>query len=323
MNILCAIHINSYMPINSCNIVRKKIALKLKSNTPNLVPAPSPLSPPALRLSPSPANVPPKPNNMIIRRKIQLKLKPTDNQTQTKISTDKIPIQVKSDITTYDQLIEYLDQKYLHHLMYLKDSWSEVKYKIKMNTYSTSNTTTDTGQECWWDLEILLKHFAEQLNTACMDGPSPQYPSNPFNRQPFRRSQLLTLHEQIKELHLPVNYLIAELFDYLKQSKSDLPNLTTFAKNFIAFISPKYRFRLVNHKDSQENYIGYWVKKTDPLTLFELRYNELKLITPSEYDARHDRLVERRQYRLYREILNLFPKENIDLDQVALDFRYV
>ncbi len=319
------------MPLNSCNIVRKKISLKLKSNTPNLVPTPSPPAPPVLTLNPpqpthsatiqpphSAAIQPPKQSNMIIRRKIQLKLKPPDSQSKG----DKIPIQVKSDITTYDQLIKYLDDKYLHHLMYLKDSWSEVKYKIKMNMYPTGSTEKGS-QECWWDLEILLKHFAEQLNTACMDGPSPQYPSNPFNRQPFRRSQLLILHQQIQELHLPVNYLIAELFDYLKPNKSDLPNLETFAKTFITFISPRYRFKLVNHKDSQENYIGYWVKKTDPLTLFELRYNELKLIAPSEYDPRNDRLVERRQYRLYREILNLFPKDNIDLDQVALDFRYV
>lgn len=278
-------------------IIRKKIPIKLKE-MPHLAES-----------------------NVIIRKKIQLKLKDSYNKHINPQETIKSPVlEVKKPEAeirkpqimlkkkpVINQLNQYLDDNFKHHLMYIKESWSEVKYKIRLD---------NNNQECWWDLELLLIHFAEQLNSSAMSNPSPQWPSNPFNRVPFDKSQLSKLGKQIKELKLPVNYMIKELFNYL-QTKFRYVNIEKFTGSFIAYVSSDYRFRIVNCKDSQGNYTGYWVKKTDPLSLFEERYIELKHITPGEYDDETDRIVERDEYIFYKDILNSMPQETIDLGSVA------
>ena len=220
------------------------------------------------------------PNNIIIRKKIALKTKSTINQ-----------------------LNDYLDQKFKHHLMFIKDSWADVKYKIRLD---------NNNQECWWDLELLLSHFAEQLNCSCMSNPSPQWPSNPFNRCHFSKSQLSTLHKQVVELKIPINFMINELFKFLETKYKNVP-IDDFSIPFIGFVSNTYRFRQVNNKDSQGTYIGYWVKKSEPLSLFEQHYKELKQISPCDYDTRTNRTFERREYLFYKDILDSMPEEHIDL----------
>lgn len=242
-------------------------------------------------------------NNVVIRKKIQLKLKELTDD-----SLKKPPISLKKK-SSIEQLNQYLDENFIHHLMYIKESWSEVKYKIRLD---------NSGQECWWDLEILLLHFAEQLNISCMSNPSPQWPSNPFNRQPFTKSQLLKLSTQIKELKIPVNYLIKELFNYL-QTKFRYVPIEKFTACFIAYVNHNYRYKLINYLDSQDNYIGYWVKKNESFTLFERRYNEFKLVTPSVYNENTDQLVETPEHKFFKDILNCMPKETVDFSSIALE----
>ncbi len=268
-------------------LISQRIPIKLKTNT-SLLPIQTELPPSQ------------NSNSSIIRRKITLKI-PPDIIVETKQT--KIPV-------TLNSLNTYLDQHFLHNLMMIKDSWSEVKYKIRMDS---------SNQECWWDLEILLKHFAEQLNTSCMNNPSPQYPSNPFNRQPFTRIQLLTLANQVKDLKLIVNLAVAELFEYLKTT---IDQNNQFLTKFVNYLSVGYRFRVVNYKDSQDNYLGYWINRKDPLTTFETLYHQMTLITPSYYDSTRDRLVERHEYVVFKTRLNSLPLEQIDLDTMALDYRY-
>ena len=109
-----------------------------------------------------------------------------------------------------DQLNAYLDKHFMYSLMMMKDSWSEVKHKIRLD---------HNQQECWWDLELLLRQFAEQLNTSTMNNPAPQWPSDPFNRIPFESAQLSLLGQQIKELQIPVNCMVKELFSYLQTTR--------------------------------------------------------------------------------------------------------
>lgn len=242
--------------------------------------------------------------NQIIRKKIPLKLKTPAPATGPNTVIRK-KLQLKSKVpSTIEQLNRYLDENFHHHLMYIKDSWSEVKHKIRLDS---------GGRECWWDLELLLLDFAEKLNYSCMSNPSPQWPSNPFNRIPFERSQLILLGKQIKELKIPLNYTVIELFKYLETSR----RCYSFTKHFIAYLDQHYRFRLINCKDSQDNYIGYWVKKSEPMTLFERRYHDLTQIAPYEADFNHDRMVEREEYRFYKDILNHMPEETINLESLS------
>lgn len=269
---------------NNNLIIRKKIALKLKE-----------------KAQLDEHELVKKESNVIIRKKIQIKLKKQKDSD----SNEVVKLTTKTDVA---QLNKYLDDTFKHHLMMLKDSWSEVDYKIRMD---------NNNQECWWDLEFLVVHFAEQLNGSCMSNPSPHWPSNPFNRVAFTKQNIMTLHKQIKELKIPVNFMLNELFNYL-QDKFRYVSIDKFTPNFIAYVNQKYRFKLVNSLDSQGNYIGYWVKKTDPLSLFEQRYKELQQISPTEYNEDTEEFEEREEYVFYKDILEAIPKENIDLSKTAL-----
>lgn len=241
-------------------------------------------------------------------KKIQLKLKSENDLSTVPLIIKKPRIVLKSKQSPIEKLNQYLDEKFKHHLMYIKNSWSEVDYKIRIDS---------NNQECWWDLEILLIHFAEQLNSSCMSNPSPQWPSNPFNRQPFTKSQLLKLNKQITELKIPVNYMVKELFNYL-QTKLRYVSMDKFTGCFIGYVSHNYRYKLINCKDSQDNYIGYWEKKNVPLSLFEQRFNELKQIAPVEY-GHGDHIIERVEYTFMKEIIDSMPPQTIDLTSIALE----
>lgn len=189
------------------------------------------------------------------------------------------------------KLNDYLDKNFLQYLMYVKDSWSEVKYKIRFDT---------ENQECWWDLELLLKHFGEQLNVSTMSNPAPKWPFNPFTRQLFNRHQLMKLGLQIKKINFDAEDIIQEFFNFLEKYS----NIDQFTFDFQSYLSQNYRYKLVNMTDSQENYVGYWVKKTEPLSLFEMRYNEFNSICPFIYDQRSRQLIANREYTFYKEILD-------------------
>jgi len=72
--------------------------------------------------------------------------------------------------------INYLDYKYYNYLISGESSWSEVlpKYRIFLNKKEL------------WDIRLLVKHFANQLDLCNSSQPSPQLPSNPFNRKIYR-----------------------------------------------------------------------------------------------------------------------------------------
>lgn len=223
---------------------------------------------------------------------------------KTTLASKKFKIVLKNCIPS-DQ---YLDQHFLHHLMYLKDSWSEVKHKIRFIV---------NGRDEWWDLEILISTFAEQLNMSNMSNPCPQWPSNPFNRQPLSYSQLFIIEDAVRKAQIPINYVLKSLFDYLHEHETN--SELVLGQTFLKYLSVRYRYRLINQKDSQDNYIGYWVSCKQPLSIFEQRYQEYSQIIPFQGWVV---LRERPEYQLYREILDSIPPESVDLNCISLDYSY-
>lgn len=256
-----------------------------------------------------------KMTNVIIRKKLQLK-KNIINNTDNIIVRKNIDIPALSKIklklkeNPIDKLNKYLDMNFHHNLMYLKDSWSDVNYKYQIDCH---------GKEDWWDLEMLIMHFTEQLNASTMSGPSPQWPSNPFNRQPYNIKQLLELGKHISKLEIPINIILKELLIYIKTIKNILLLTSKFSVEFIKYIENRYRYQLLNNKDSQGNYIGHWVEKNVSLSLFEIRYKELQQITPSEYDSDDDTFIETDEYIFYMDLLNYIPKEFCDYSRDNLE----
>lgn len=256
--------------------------------------------------------------NVIIRKKLQLKqIKDINGNTiihKNIPETSKIKIKLKDNRSPIDKLNNYLNINFKHNLMYLKDTWADVKYKYQIDS---------NGKEGWWDLEMLLIHFAEQLNAASMSNPSPQWPSNPFNRIPYSKIQLLELGKHLVNLKLKINCILKQLILYLNEKIGQTLLINKFPMDFMKFIETKYRYQLLNNKDSQGNYIGHWVMNNTPLSLFENRYKEYLLITPSEYDSDDDELVETDEYNFYLDILNHMPKETSDFSIENLEILMV
>jgi len=196
----------------------------------------------------------------------------------------------------------YLDENFSHHLMGLKDSWKEVTHRIRLDSQN---------QECWWDLELLVRIFAEQLNQACSSNPAPKWPHNPFNRVFFTRDQMLFVRDEVRRVSLPVNVVLHEFFNIVNDQTQDNSN---FAQYYIQHMSVHYRFKLYNSRDSQSNYHGCWVSNAEPLSEFEEIYHSLDEISPFEYDADTDDLVPNEEYVYASHLLSEYPQEEVDLD---------
>lgn len=202
----------------------------------------------------------------------------------------------------------YLDRKFKHCLMGICDSWSEVKYKIRLDSHN---------QECWWDLEVLLLHFAERLNSSNMSNPDPQWPSDPFTNVEFKKERLINMYDKIQYLDIEVNLAVKEFFKYLN-SNMRYVKINKFSSCFIKFLEKKYRFKVINCIDSQENYMGYWVDKAVPESEFELNFKEYMTVAPFDESIGSNELIETHEFQICKAILNSLPAESIDFSERSL-----
>jgi len=156
--------------------------------------------------------------------------------------------------------IEELDKHYKHCLLYIMDSWNEVNK---------------------WDINIIINHYTTQLNSSNMENPFPIYPSDPFTRTPITKEDIQNIIKKIKQISLNVN-LTLKIF--LLSKKTDLfyneaiISQTGHSSSLLELFDTKMRYKLINNKDSQELYTGYWIQKSAKLSTFEKLYNLIKKI---------------------------------------------
>ena len=197
---------------------------------------------------------------------------------------------------------DYLDKNNSHNLLGIHDSWSQVKHKVYMPTYLPNGTT----QHNWWDLDIFIDMINAQLNNSSMSLPHPTFPHDPFTRVPYNVTQLKQLYKYMPscpefKVPIPLIHLLSFIInnDKLPREHTDLITYLQCTCNC--------RYKLFNRKDSQNNYIGVWVNKSMPLSLFEQNYNELKLISP--YVNYGNITILNPLYIQYQDILNYIPQE--------------
>jgi hypothetical protein len=229
----------------------------------------------------------------IMKLKLNLKFKP---RTQGIIKK----IKLKPEYT-----IDYLDQHHSASLFGLKDSWSEVRYRLK------SDAQTNYGDV--WDVELLLNIIANQLNATSMTNPKPQLPYNPFNRVPFSDEFSLQLRDLCFHHHLKVNLAVAVWMNMTPP----LP-LAGQVQELVTRLQEHLRFRLVNEKDSQDTRIGYWVKNTARLTAFEWLYNKANQ-TPFFYMNPQTGLMSRHRHfrRNWIKVVEYPPETTRILDEIT------
>jgi len=194
-------------------------------------------------------------------------------------------------------IYNYLDTKYKDYLITGDSSWSDIlpKYRIYLNKTEL------------WDIRFLVNHFATQLELCNNSQPSPQLPSNPFNRQIYSYDNLIKIQKKIDSL--PEVYTPIQLKLFLKNCKTllnntitDDPNNTSTC-NLINYFNKHMRFKIINKMDSQDNYIGKWVSKDIPITTFEILYNEWNNLSP--YIAEIGNImIANPEKEFFKEILN-------------------
>jgi hypothetical protein len=180
-----------------------------------------------------------------------------------KLSQIKIP----TEMLSID--IQYLDENFNYTLMGLYNSWNDM----------------DKGEILYmdreyWNVHIIISHFTQQLNMSSMENPYPIYPNSPFTRKPFSVGSLIILRDKIKRLGIPINIALKLL---LSQSIGNLQliydNINNSTSNkLLELFETNYRYMLINSKNSQNVYTGFWVSENFPLTQFEKFYNELKTV---------------------------------------------
>ena len=185
---------------------------------------------------------------------------------------------------------EYLDNNFRHNLMDLYNSWNEIDQKEYIEL---SNGI--------WPICIIIDIFTHQINNSNMENPYPIFPHNPFTRKLFTPVDLIHLKEKIIELKIPINVSLKLL---LKQQESSIDYLYREADSYLdrhsilllSLLQQHLRFMIINYKNSQNNYIGFWVKKFRELGEFEELYNDYKQVPYQIFD---DGLIITNPYREY------------------------
>lgn len=202
--------------------------------------------------------------------------------------------------------INYLDNKYNDYLIGGELSWCEIdpKYRIYLNKKEL------------WDIRFLVKHFATQLELCNSSLPSPQLPSNPFNRKIYSYHNIVKIYNKLlllNDIDIPIQLRLFfencdTIFDEIISKNQKLLNVSDDSSNQCIFNLVNYfnkymRFRIINKTDSQDNYIGKWVCKNEEVSIFEHLYNEWNNLPP--YIAQvGNTLIENPEKAFFKEILN-------------------
>lgn len=174
----------------------------------------------------------------------------------------------KENITNTIINTTFLDENFNYTLMGLYNSWADMD----------ENEIIYIDEE-YWNIDIIVSHFTQQLNMSYMENPYPIYPNSPFTRKLFSVESLIILRDKLKELKKPVNIALKLL---LTQSTDNLELIydnvdqNNFSKNIMDLFENNYRYMLINCKNSQNVYVGFWVNNQIPFTPFEKLYKKLK-----------------------------------------------
>lgn len=197
-----------------------------------------------------------------------------------------------------------LNKEYSHYLLFMEDSWEYIPIKYR----------TEKICDGYWDIRILLKHINSQINFSISSNPSPIIPCNPFNLNKFTKTDFIKIKNHIIKLELKIELCVKIFFEYI------VKNIKLNSKNMINYFENKLRFAIINKKDSQNNYIGHWINKNNPLSDFENMYCEWKNMPPYIYsplDLTEEILIDNYEKKIFEEILD---SSN---DKIILEYVYI
>jgi hypothetical protein len=169
---------------------------------------------------------------------------------------------------TQRETIKYFDENYNHGLLGLNDSWNEIPM---MYWYKLDN--------CWWDIRTLIRTISSQLNQSELEKPFPIFPENPFNRNKIGLDDITNIKHKIKKLNLEPNIALKHFLSFTTKFLIKIreeENQYNAAVKIIKKLEKNLRYKMINYKDSQGRYCGYWVESDTKKSEFENCYEVLK-----------------------------------------------
>lgn len=203
-------------------------------------------------------------------------------------------------------VIKFMDDNFLYCLIGLNNSWKEIQliywYKI---------------DGLWFDIRTLARTMACNLNQSDMDKPYPLYPENVFTRNRFDVAELLDfkkrldyLKQIVPEEEFKFNIALNKFLSFKDRTLQIFRNEEDQYKLQVGIInrfSQTMRYKLINYKDQQGRYCGYWVSNNTPKSRFEKCYN--KIIDASILLHNTNILIDSATYRNSVRRINRLEKE--------------
>ncbi len=194
---------------------------------------------------------------------------------------------------------EELTNNFNFMLMNIKDCWEEVPihHRIKIS-------------DGWWDITLLMQHIVSQLNRCEMENPFPIYPSSPFTRELYTTDDIIKIKNRILKLNIPINI---SLKIFLKASPDNIQlffddakaRSNRFSPRLVDYLKDRLRYRMINRRNSQSSFMGYWVKLDETETYFEQLYNEYKLMPLEVYMPLMGYVRNSRRDMTYKKMISL------------------
>lgn len=189
-----------------------------------------------------------------------------------------------------------LDDKYLHNLFGLDDSFLDVEHIVKFD-------------EEYYNVITLCNYLKEQLNTSLMECPYPQYPSNPFTKKPYSINAIQELYEYVLKESMNIDVVLLLFF---KLSTNSLKKIYDYAcdentkcqSKLTKYFGETLRYQLIPVKNSQNLFTGQWCSKKTETTAFEDLLSYYKQLSP--YSINIDTIVENRNKIIIGKILDKF-----------------
>lgn len=198
---------------------------------------------------------------------------------------------------------EYLNKNKNQYLLGITKSWNNIPYEKRIELVDSNE---------YWNIDLILNQITQQLNQSNMENPYPIYPSSPFNRNPYTVKDLMNIKNKITSLNIKINIALKLFLNCDKKYINIMydqanSNISRFSSNLRTLFIRSFRFKLINYKDSQNCYTGYWTNNKEPMSRFEL-IHKTWMDTPYQ-SYYNEMIVENQQKEELKNILESMNKE--------------
>lgn len=210
----------------------------------------------------------------------------------------------KNEVFYKKKFHKILDKLYFENLMCIYDSFNEIplKYLVFIDKKV-------------WDIQLLLDNWANLLTSSEMQNSSPIFPSNPFTKKNLSLEDFDNIIKCLKSskllLYAPLKYLILNS-KKINQNISFNTNIN-LSRKIINLLEEKFRFRLLNKKDSQDNYTGIWVSNTESKSDFEIFYDYYDSL-PIQIQNIYGQIYDNFEKLETKKLLDLYPIDNLSIN---------